>query len=197
MKTICVFCSSSNRVSEVYVQAARDLAAAMVANGYDLVYGGADTGIMGIVASEVQQLGGRVIGVIPQKLADVGIIQEGMTECVVTSDMRDRKRVMDERSDAFITLPGGFGTLEELLEIITLKQLQYHNKPVVLLNISGFFDDLLKLFDRIFNENFALHEFSQLYYVAPTAEDALRYVREYIPPAQIKKWGVERRTVVN
>jgi hypothetical protein len=192
MKTICVFCSSSSRVPEPYIQAAHDLAAAMAENGYALVYGGAHVGLMGLIASEVYRLGGYVIGVIPQKLADMGLALKGINECVITGDMRERKRVMDERSDAFISLPGGFGTLEELLEIITLKQLQYHNKPVVLLNISGFFDDLITLFDRIYKENFARDEFDQLYYIAQTVEDALRYVREYVPSAPVNKWGMEQ-----
>jgi len=193
MKAICVYCSSSNRVPAPYVEAARDLAAEMAAQGYDLVYGGADAGLMGLIASEVHRLGGRVLGVIPEKLAHKGLTWEGLDECVVTSDMRERKRVMDARSDAFITLPGGFGTLEELLEIITLKQLQYHNKPVVLLNVSGFFDDLLALFARIFNEKFARPEFSRLYHIAPTARDAVRYIRDYLPEAPIEKWDHERR----
>jgi uncharacterized protein (TIGR00730 family) len=192
MKTICVYCSSSSRLPEVYVQAARDLAAEMTASGYDLVYGGADVGLMGLVASEVQRLGGRVLGVIPEKLKNKGLAWEGMDACVVTSDMRDRKRVMDEKSDAVITLPGGFGTLEEVLEMLTLKQLQYHNKPIVLLNIAGFFDNLLALFKRTFAENFARPEYEHLYYVAANARDAVRYIREYVPPAPIEKWGQER-----
>jgi len=191
MKTICVYCSSSDRAPEPYVRAAHELAAAMAVHGYNLVYGGASVGLMGRIAFEVRSLGGRVTGVIPQKLANKGLILEGIDECVVTRDMRDRKRIMDERSDAFIALPGGFGTLEELLEIITLKQLQYHNKPVVLLNISGFFDGLITLFERIFNENFARREFSGLYYLAPTVPDAIRYVREYVPPPPVEKWGME------
>ena len=189
MRTVCVYCSSSNRVAEPYVQATRDVAAQIVANGYELIYGGADAGLMGLVASEVKRLGGRVIGVIPEKLADKGIAWKGADECVITRDMRERKRIMDECSDAVITLPGGFGTLEEVLEIITLKQLQYHNKPIVLLNTLGFFDDLIRLFSRMFDENFAYSEFRNLYFVAANAVDALRYVREYIPPKPIEKWG--------
>jgi uncharacterized protein (TIGR00730 family) len=192
MKTICVYCSSSNRVPEPYLEAARELAAAMVRDGYDLVYGGADAGIMGLVAAEVHRHGGRVYGIIPQKLADKGLAWSGVDECVITADMRDRKRVMEERASAFICLPGGFGTLEELLEIITLKQLQYHNKAIVLLNTRGFFDTLLELFTRIYNEKFAKPEFESLYSLAANVDDALQYIREYTPPVPIEKWGIER-----
>jgi len=164
----------------------------MVREGYSLVYGGADAGIMGLIAAETHRLGGRVIGAIPQKLADKGLAWDGLDECVITGDMRERKRVMEERADAFITLPGGFGTLEEVLEIITLKQLQYHNKAIVFLNVCGFFDSLLALFARIFAENFAKPEFERLYHIAADPADALSYIRGYRPPAPIEKWGSER-----
>jgi uncharacterized protein (TIGR00730 family) len=194
MKTICVYCSSSNRVPGPYMDAARELAAAIVREGYGLVYGGADAGIMGLIAMEVHRLGGHVTGVIPQKLADKGLAWDGADECVVTTDMRERKRVMEERADAFIALPGGFGTLEELFEIITLKQLQYHNKAIVLLNACGFYDSLLELCARIFKENFAKPEFEARYHIAPDADDAFAYVSAYVPPVPIEKWG-ETRTV--
>lgn len=196
MKTICVYCSSSNRVAPVYTDAAKALAAAMTASGYDLVYGGADAGLMGLVASEVRTRGGRVIGVIPKKLADKGMTWNGADEIVVTDDMRERKRVMDERAGGFIGLPGGFGTLEEMLEIMTLKQLQYHNKPIVFLNSNGFFDKLFELFSRIFDEGFARPEFSALYHVTDDPVAAVRYVSEYVPPTPIEKWGSSRQSAV-
>jgi len=193
MKTICVYCSSSNRVAPVYTDAARALAAAMTADGCDLVYGGADAGLMGLVAAEVRNGGGRVIGVIPKKLADKGMAWNEADEVVITADMRERKRIMDERAEGFIGLPGGFGTLEEMLEIMTLKQLQYHNKPIVFLNVNGFYDTLLELFERIFAESFARPEFSSLYHVTPDPVEAVRYVRDYVPPVPLEKWGSERR----
>lgn len=190
MKTVCVYCSSSNRIPEVYIAAARALSAAMIKGGLDLVYGGADAGLMGLVAAEIKGLGGRVVGVIPEKLSPLG--WAGCDEMIVTPDMRSRKCIMEDRSDGFIALPGGFGTLEEMLEIITLKQLQFHNKPIVLLDTAGFYQGLVGLFSRIYADGFARSEFSSLYYLTEDPEDAVRYLMEYQPTIPIEKWGMER-----
>ncbi len=190
MKRVCVYCSSSGRVSPVYLEAARALAREITGAGLDLVYGGADVGLMGLVAAGVKEGGGRVIGIIPEKLSALG--WTGCDEIVVTPDMRSRKKKMEELADGFVALPGGFGTLEEILEIITLKQLQYHAKPVVFLDTAGFYQDLLRLFSRIFEDGFARPEFSGLYHLVAEPDEAVRYLLGYQPPPPIEKWGMER-----
>src|SRR5690606_1559013 len=116
----------------------------------------------GETARAVHENNGKVVGIVPEALNVSGIVYERCDEFIVTTGIRERKAIMDERSDAFIALPGGFGTLEELLEIITLKQLEYHNKPIVILNVNNYYDDILKQFDKIFNENFACDEYRKL-----------------------------------
>ncbi|HPH02512.1 MAG TPA: TIGR00730 family Rossman fold protein [Spirochaetota bacterium] len=190
MKSVCVYCSSSSRVLPAFIEEAHALSRALSRAGLELVYGGADVGLMGIVAAGVKDGGGRVTGVIPEKLARLG--WKGCDELVVTPDMRSRKQVMEERSDGFVTLPGGFGTLEEALEIITLKQLQYHAKPVVLVNTAGFFDPLAAMFERIYTDGFARREFSSLYHLAHSSDEAVDYLMVYSPPPPIQKWGMER-----
>lgn len=190
MKRVCVYCSSSDRVPPVYQEAARALAREITAAGLDLVYGGAAVGLMGLVAAGVKEGGGHVVGIIPEKLASLG--WKGCDEIVVTPDMRSRKQKMEELADGFIALPGGFGTLEEILEIITLKQLLYHTKPIVLLDTAGFYQDLVHLFSRIFSDGFSRSEFADYYHLASEAKDAIRYLLDYQPPQPIAKWGMER-----
>ena len=190
MKSVCVYCSSSSRVLPVFMEEAQALARTLSQAGLELVYGGADVGLMGMVAAGVKAGGGRVTGVIPEKLARLG--WAGCDELVVTPDMRSRKQAMEERADGFITLPGGFGTLEEVLEIITLKQLQYHAKPVVLVNTTGFFEPLAAMFERIYSDGFARREFSSLYHLAHSSVEAVEFLLAYSPPPPVQKWGMER-----
>lgn len=187
-KTICVYSSSSNFVDKIYFETASRLGEAMARNGDTLIFGGGMVGLMGATATAVHRLRGRVIGVIPEALNQKGIVYETCDELVVTKDMRERKSIMDSRSDAFIALPGGYGTLEELLEIITLKQLKYHNKPIVILNTKGFYDKLLDMFEKIAQEKFAKPESSILYHVTADVEEALEYIDTYTPPVFKDKW---------
>lgn len=187
-KTICVYSSSSNLVDKIYFDTAYRLGEAMARNGDTLIFGGGMVGLMGATASAVHKLHGRVIGVIPEALNMKGIVYETCDELIVTKDMRERKSIMDARSEAFIALPGGYGTLEELLEIITLKQLKYHIKPIVILNTNGFYDQLLDLFEKIAQERFAKPESSILYYVTADVEDALEYIDTYEPVEFREKW---------
>jgi cytokinin riboside 5'-monophosphate phosphoribohydrolase len=170
---LCVYCSSSDHIPAGYFDLARDLGGEIGRRGWSLVYGGGSVGLMGALAKAVQQGGGTVVGIIPQALLDreVGYLQAD--ELIVTTTMRERKRLMDERADAFVALPGGFGTLEELLEIMTLRQLGYHDKPIVIVNMGGFFDPLLAQFDGIFAERFTHDRYRDLYMVADTVADAL------------------------
>jgi uncharacterized protein (TIGR00730 family) len=187
-KVICVYSSSSNSISQAYFDIAAMLGEAIARNGDTLLFGGGMRGLMGATATAVHSMKGKVIGVIPEALNQKGVVYETCDELIVTKDMRERKSIMDARSDAFIALPGGYGTLEELLEIITLKQLKYHNKPIVIINTNRFFDPLLEQFDIIAQQNFAKPESNLLYHVTADVTEALEYIDTYEPPVFKDKW---------
>lgn len=187
-KSICVYCSSSDAVSPAFFEAAVELGAVMAASDCALIYGGGDIGLMGALARSVHRYSGRVVGVIPEFLRLPGISYEGADELLVTADMRERKALMEARADAFIALPGGFGTLEEILEIITLKQLKVHDKPVVILNISGFYDGLINVFEHMFAEHFTKEKYRDLYFIAQDVGEAMSYIETYEPVKMETKW---------
>ncbi|OFX17046.1 MAG: Rossman fold protein, TIGR00730 family [Bacteroidetes bacterium GWA2_31_9] len=176
---ICIFCSSSNSLSQHFYDEANNLAVLLAENNCDLVYGGGKIGIMGELSRKFKSLNRKVIGIIPERLNLSGIVSEIDDEIMVTPDMHSRKAKMFEISDAFIALPGGFGTLEELLEVITLKQLNYHHKPIIIINQSGFYDFLIKQFDVLFEEKFAKDSYKGLYYIASNQEEAVKYLFNY------------------
>lgn len=192
-KVICVYSSSSNAIDPIYFQAAADLGAMIAKKEDTLLFGGGMLGLMGATARAVHQNKGKVIGVIPKALNLKEVVYENCDELIVTEDMRTRKAVMDSRSDAFIALPGGYGTLEEILEIITLKQLGYHAKPIVILNINGFYNHLLAQFETIINFSFAKKDCKKLYYVTEDMKDALDYIDSYQPEVIGKKWLTETK----
>lgn len=187
-RVICVYASSSNSIDKKYTDIAARLGEAIARNGDTFLFGGGMRGLMGAAAMAVHRFGGRVVGIIPEALNLKGVVYELCDELVVTKSLRERKAIMDERSDAFIALPGGFGTLEELLEIITLKQLKYHNKPIVILNCDRFYDALLDQFGHIMDLNFAKPESNLLYHVTSDVEDALKYIDTYKPFVFEDKW---------
>jgi uncharacterized protein (TIGR00730 family) len=143
MKSICVYCGANAGVSPRYAEAARALAGAMVAQNIALVYGGGNVGLMGIIADEVMRLGGEVTGVIPTQLVEREVGHTGLTRQFIVKDMHERKAMMASLADGFIAMPGGMGTLEELFEMLTWSQLGIHAKPVGLLNVDGFYDQLV------------------------------------------------------
>ena len=145
---VCVYCGSSPGFDPVYRRAATDLGGALARAGHSLVYGGGHVGLMGTIADAVLAAGGRVVGVIPEALVARELAHAGLTELVVTASMHERKAVMAERADAFVALPGGYGTFDELFETLTWLQLGLHLKPVILHDVDGFFDPLLALADR-------------------------------------------------
>lgn len=183
---ICVFCSSQNSIAPKYFQVARELGTAIGERGYTLVFGAGRIGLMGAVAEAVRTSGGRVIGVIPEALNQEGIVYDHADELIVTKDMRERKGVMDRRSDAFIALPGGFGTMDEVFETLTLKQLRYHNRPLIFLDVDGFFEPMIRLLDRIVDDGFALEHHRQLYHVVHDVPSVFEYLETYEPP---EVWG--------
>jgi len=154
LQSICVYCGSANGVRPAYVAGAQRLGAAMAAAGIRLVYGGGDVGLMGTVARSVIDNGGRVTGIIPTFLQRRERMLTDVEELIVTKDMHERKRLMFERADAFVALPGGVGTLEELVEQLTWAQLGQHKKPIVLANIEGFWSRFLEILDHMRREGF-------------------------------------------
>lgn len=187
-KVICVYSSSSCSIDEVYFEAAEALGREIAIRGDTFLFGGGLNGLMGKAAIAVHKHQGKVIGIIPRALNVKGVVYEGCDELIVTEDMRERKARMDFGSDAFVVLPGGYGTLEEMLEIITLKQLRYHNKPIVILNINGFFDNLLAQFEKTINDNFAREECRKLYFITDDVHEALRFIDTYKPVDFSEKW---------
>ena len=185
---ICVFCSSSNAVADSFFEMATELGQLLANKGHGLVYGGANVGLMEQVAQTVKKNGGEVIGVIPQKIHDNELSSHHPDELIITPTMGERKRLMHEKSDAFIALPGGFGTLEEILEVITLKQLDYHHKPIVFVNTNGFFDKLLEQFEHSYSTGFAKVNYRKLYWVVTTPEEAINYIENYRHQDLGTKW---------
>lgn len=186
-KTLCVYCSSSDRLDAKYFAAAEALGRAMVARGWGLVYGGGRTGLMGTVARTVKDGGGRVVGVIPEFMKVKELAFDEADELVTVVTMRERKLLMESRADAFVALPGGWGTLEEIMEILALRQLDVLRRPCVFLNQDGFYDDLLRFFDKMIAERFNKPSNLELFRVARTVDEVLDLV-EGSPVAAETKW---------
>ena len=176
---ICVFCGSSEGSDPAYLQAASNLGRLIAESHARLIYGGASIGLMGEVARSALEAGGEVIGVIPQFLRAREIELATLTELVVTPNMHERKDRMHQLSDAFVVLPGGLGTLEEVLEAMTWAQLGLHKKPVVFVNIKGFWDPLFATFDRVGSHNFARYGLKELYTVVSRPEDVLPAIMNF------------------
>ena len=159
LRSICVYCGSNPGKSPEYAEAAERLGRDMAEADVRLVYGGGSVGLMGIVARTVLACGGNVTGIIPQFLKDREVMLKEVSELIVTADMHERKRIMFERSDAFVALPGGIGTLEEVVEMMTWAQLDQHEKPILIVNINGFWDPLIAQFGRMTGDGFLHKEF--------------------------------------
>ena len=187
MRRICVYCGSNKGNRPDYADAARDLADVLVRHDLELVYGGASKGIMGIIADEVLKLGGKVHGVIPKMLLEKEIAHESLTQMHVVTSMHERKTMMAALSDGFIALPGGFGTLEELIEIITWAQLRFHDKPCGILNVLGYFDHLLIFLDNARNEGFLRAENRRMLLTDDDAAGLVRQFERYTAP-HVDKW---------
>jgi uncharacterized protein (TIGR00730 family) len=159
LRSICVYCGSNPGRSPDYAEAAERLGRDMAEAGIRLIYGGGSVGLMGIVARAVLDHGGQVTGIIPQFLKDREVMLKEVSELIVTADMHERKRIMFERSDAFVSLPGGIGTLEEVIEVMTWAQLEQHAKPILIANINGFWDPLVDVFTRMTDDGFLHKDF--------------------------------------
>lgn len=175
---ICVYGAASNHIDRKYLEAAEHLGELMAKQGHTLVFGGGGTGVMGATARGMSSGGGRIIGVAPTFFAD-GVLYDHCAELHRTETMRQRKQMMEDNSDGFIAAPGGIGTFEEFFEILTLKQLNRHEKPIVVLNVDGYYDKLLAFMDSVAAEGFMSESCKELYQTVETPEQALDYLANY------------------
>ncbi|KAI6685804.1 hypothetical protein NL676_031717 [Syzygium grande] len=180
-KRVCVFCGSSQGKKSSYKDAAIELGKELVSRNIDLVYGGGSIGLMGHVSQAVYSGGRHVVGVIPKTLMPPEITGETVGEVKAVADMHERKAEMARRSDAFIALPGGYGTMEELLEVITWAQLGIHDKPVGMLNVDGYYNPLLQFIDKAVEEGFIRPNARHIIVSAPSARDLIKRMEEYYP----------------
>ncbi|MBI2471579.1 MAG: TIGR00730 family Rossman fold protein [Planctomycetes bacterium] len=187
IKRICVFCGSNHGAHPAYTDAAQKLGKALVSQEMGLVYGGGSIGLMTVVADAVLKEKGEVIGVIPHVLSSKEFAHYGLTELRLVSSMHERKAVMAELSDAFIAMPGGFGTLDEFFEIVTWAQLGLHSKPIGLLDVGGYFDLLLKFIDYMLQERFISAEHRQLIITSHHPEELISALTHYKPLEKIPK----------
>ncbi len=193
MKRICVFCGSNPGNEPVFLETAEKLGEFLAKNDIELVYGGGRVGLMGKIADTVLANGGRAIGIIPESLAQKEVAHLGLTELHVVESMHTRKALMAELSDGFIAMPGGFGTFEEICEIITWSQLGFHAKPCALLNVSGFYDDLIALFDHSAAKGFIRPVHRRLVISGSDIEAIIRTMEDF-KPAAVEKW-IEKESI--
>jgi len=187
MRSICVFCGSSSGLNEMYKTQTRMFGQLISRNNLTMVYGGGKVGLMGILADAVVESGGKSIGVIPQSIVDLEIAHDKLTELFIVDSMSERKIKMTELSDAFVALPGGFGTLDELAEVLTYNQLRIIDKPVGLLNVNGYFDHLIQFFDQTVKERFVREEHRNNIFISDSPDKLLEMLHNYRPVA-IEKW---------
>lgn len=193
MTSIVVFCGSSEGYSECYRETAYGLGNILAESGYRVVYGGAKIGLMGAVADGALDKGGDVIGVIPHFLRTKEVTHEGVTELILTDTMHERKLKMHELSDAVITLPGGWGTMEEMFEMLTWGQLGLHQKPMGMLNINGYYDSLKVLADTMVSEGFLKQETRDMLLFSDSVEELLELMENYVAP-DVPQWVTKRTT---
>ena len=176
IKKVCVYCASSSKVNSQYVETARKLGKILAENDLELVYGGGSVGLMGVLADSVLENGGRVTGVIPRFMVEVEWQHNGLTELVLTETMHERKEKMAELADAVVALPGGCGTMEELLEMITWKQLGIHSQPIVIVNVNDYYTHLLAQFQQAADELFMRPQHLEMWSVVTDADEVLRAI---------------------
>ncbi len=191
--SICVNAGSSPGLLAEYGQVARELGKCLAAHGITIVFGGADVGLMGDMANSALANGGKVIGVIPEAIVEK-IGHDSLTELHVVPSMHERKKLMFELSDGFIALPGGMGTLDEIFEVLTWAQLGFHSKPCGLLNVCGYFDDLLRFLEHSVNQQFVKREHRDMLLVGECGDELLEKFRRYQRPATEKWFSVKRNS---
>ena len=193
MKNICVFCGSNIGSDQIYSQAARELGALLVERDIQLIYGAGNVGLMGIIANYMLELGGNVIGVIPGFLEAKEVGHKSLTKKIVVGSMHERKQIMADMSEGFIAMPGGFGTLDELCEILTWSQLGLHKCPIGLLNVAGYFDPLIEMFDHMTTQRFLNSKNREIVLVGDHPATLLEKMDKYEAP-DVEKWLDRTRT---
>ena len=179
---ICVYGAASSEIDQSFIEAGKELGRQMVKRGHGLVFGGGSNGMMGAVAKGVDEANGEIIGIAPaffETEGSEGISYKNCTEFIHTETMRERKRLLDEKSDAFVITPGGIGTFDEFFEILTLKQLGRHNKPIVMFNINSYYDDLERMMEHSIEKKFITSDCKELYKVFNTVDEILEYIENY------------------
>lgn len=189
MKTVCVYCASSTKIDQAYVEAAQRLGELLAENNMNVVNGAGRMGLMAAVSNAALEKGGKVTGVIPTFMVEQGWQHVGLTELIVVPDMHERKQTMARLSDAIVALPGGCGTLEELLEVITWKQLGLYLNPIVILNTKGYFNPLIDMLKRAVDENFMRKQHMDIWAVAETPEQAIELINT------MPKWDASIRKI--
>ncbi|MDH3646580.1 MAG: TIGR00730 family Rossman fold protein [Gammaproteobacteria bacterium] len=187
MKSVCVFTGSNRGVSDAYATFAEQLGQEITNRGMGLVYGASRVGLMGVIADAVLAAGGHVVGVIPEALRKKELMHEGLTETHVVKSMHERKALFAELSDGFVAMPGGLGTLEELFEVLTWAQLGFHNRPVGLLNVSGYYDELLRFLDQTVAQGFVHRKHRSMMLIDEEPAALLDAMADY-RPASVSKW---------
>jgi uncharacterized protein (TIGR00730 family) len=188
MKTICVYCGSSDLVAPVYLEAASQMGKAIARRGLEMWYGAGSTGLMGAAADGVLQSGGRVIGVIPKMFNTPQLAHMGLTRLEVVDSMHERKQRLAQAADAFVALPGGYGTFEEFFEILTWAQIGLHSKPIALLNTDGYYQPLFAMIENAQKQGFIYNEHQALFSYSDEPEEVLDLLLEYEPPADLDRW---------
>lgn len=186
MKSIAVFCASSYGNDPIYSKSAYRTGVVLAERGIDVVYGGSRLGLMGDLANGALSAGGKVIGVLPEFLRDREVAHHGISELILVQSMHERKKILNERSDAILTLPGGFGTMEEFFELLTWSQLGLHSKPIGILNVNGVYDPLMDLFDRMVDEGFVRSESRSLVLVDSDLSTLMNKMDGYVAPLRAK-----------
>jgi uncharacterized protein (TIGR00730 family) len=189
MRRVCVFAGSNPGNNPAFSAGATQLGKALVQHGLELVYGGSQIGLMGVLANTVLKQNGTAIGVMPKGLFRGEVVHQGLTQLIEVKDMHERKAKMSELADAFIALPGGFGTLEEIFEVVSWGQLGIHHKPIGLLNIDGFYAPLLEMVDRSIEAGFIPASQRDLIICESYPEILIQKLKTYQPPAKVNKWS--------
>ncbi|GAB5099553.1 TIGR00730 family Rossman fold protein [Caballeronia sp. LP006] len=194
MKAVCVYCGSASGARPVYAEAAKAFGRALVEADLSLVYGGGRVGLMGLIADEVLAAGGRAIGVIPELLLAKEVGHTDLTELIVVPDMHERKKRMADLADAFVAMPGGVGTFEEFFEVFTWAQLGYHQKPVGLLDVNGYYDPLMAMLRHTVDEGFMREQYLELIQIAREPGEMITKLQHYTPRT-LDKWNEKRDAV--
>lgn len=178
---VCIYGASSNAIDKIFLDTAYSLSASLAKRGHTLIFGGGANGVMGATARGASDNGGKMIGVAPTFFTVDGVLYDNCTEFIYTETMRERKKILEDKSDAFIIAAGGIGTMDEFFEILTLKQLEQHDKPIVIYNVNGFYDDLLAMLQKTADKNFMKHKSLELYSVFDNEDDIIDYIENYKP----------------